>query len=61
MVTNSEALVAAKTLKRYCELTNTDCDGCIFNRHEPDGLLFTGCVLCDPDHLPETWELEKCK
>lgn len=58
MVTNSEALEAAKVIQQYCiqhdkidTYCNTYCKGCIFDNHI--------CVLNDPDHLPETWELNK--
>lgn len=54
MVTNSEALEAAKVIQQYCQdhgKVDMYCKGCIFNNHI--------CVLNDPDHLPETWELNK--
>ena len=55
-MTDKEALKAAKKIKEYCQSINRDidefmCMGCIFDRN--------GCVLNDPDHLPETWQLDK--
>ena len=54
------ALKAAQTIQAYCQSIDKDCTGCIFNKHESD-VWFKGCFLNDPDHLPETWELEKIK
>ena len=54
-------LKAAETIKEYCELMPINCEGCIFNKNDPAGLFFKGCLLQDPDHLPETWEIEKIK
>lgn len=51
MTKNERALKAAETIRKYCQSISIDCEGCIFNKK--------GCMLNDPDHLPETWELEK--
>ena len=50
------ALKAAETIREYCQSIVSDvdgyvCVGCIFDEH--------GCILNDPNHLPETWELER--
>ena len=57
-ISDTEALEAAKVIQQYCRdhgkidtYCNMYCKGCIFNNHI--------CVLNDPDHLPETWELNK--
>lgn len=58
-MTEHDALKAAKTLQEYCQSITVDCAGCIFNKHDIHGMFWKGCTLNDPDHLPETWELEK--
>lgn len=53
-ISNTSALEAAKVIQQYCRdhgKVDMYCKGCIFNNHV--------CVLNDPDHLPETWELNK--
>ena len=58
-MTEHDALKAAKTLQEYCQSITVDCAGCIFNKHDINGMFWKGCLIDDPDHLPETWELEK--
>ena len=59
-MTGKEALKAAKAIREYCKSKNNECDGCVF-RPKPDEAIFYGCKLNNPNHLPETWELEKKK
>lgn len=59
MTKNERALKAAETIRKYCQSISIDCAGCIFDKHESTGILWKGCMLNNPDHLPETWELEK--
>ncbi len=61
MTKNERALKAAEIIRKYCQSISTDCAGCIFDKHDPNGMLWKGCMLNDPDHLPETWELEKIR
>ena len=58
-ITKERALVCAETIRKYCQSITVDCAGCIFDKHDPNGMYWKGCMLNDPDHLPETWELEK--
>ena len=59
MTKNERALKAAETIRKYCQSISIDCAGCIFNKHDLNSMFWKGCILNDPDHLPETWELEK--
>ncbi len=59
MVTNSDALEAAKVIREYCQMIPASCEGCIFVENDPEVVFFKGCLLNNPDHLPETWELNK--
>ena len=58
MTKSQRLLNAAKILRENCQKIDVACTGCIFNKHDPDALFFKGCLLNDPDHLPETWNLE---
>ena len=58
MTKNEKALQVAELIKSYCKSKAPDCKNCIFNAHEEDAVLFNGCKLNDPDHLPETWDLD---
>ena len=52
VISDTDALEAAKVIQQYCKehgKVDMYCKGCIFNYHI--------CVLNDPNHLPETWEL----
>lgn len=53
-ITKDEALKAARTIQAYCKTISEDCKGCCFYRDNCP----IGCGLNDPDHLPETWEIE---
>lgn len=57
----TSALKAAETIREYCKSMPIDCEGCIFDKCDPEAVFFKGCLLDDPDHLPETWEIEKIK
>ena len=61
MTKAERAIKATKYLREYCQSMPIDCEGCIFDKNDPDAMLWKGCLLNDPDHLPETWELEKVK
>ena len=60
-MTDKLALAAAQVIKAYCQTVDNRnqmnlhdyiaCKNCIFDGNN-------GCILSDPDHLPETWELE---
>lgn len=52
-----EVLEAAKRIKEYCNTIDISCEGCIFRQFR----LGKYCLLNNPNHLPETWELEKIK
>lgn len=54
-------LKAAKTIQEYCKSKDSACTGCIFRYRKQDALWGKGCILDDPDHLPETWKLETIK
>ena len=58
---DKSALKAAKQIREYCKSIPVPCEGCIFNKHDPESFFFKGCLLHDEDHLPETWEIEKIK
>lgn len=47
----------AKQMCRYC--INLVVGNGIYCTERKDSVFFKGCLLNDPDHLPETWELEK--
>ena len=47
----------AKQMCRYC--INLVVGNGIYCKHDIHGMFWKGCTLNDPDHLPETWELEK--
>ena len=49
---DKSALKAAKQIREYCN-SIPGCKWCIFYKN--------GCLLNDPDHKPETWEIEKIK
>ena len=50
-ISDTDALEAAKVIQQYCIQHDMYCKECIFNNRI--------CVLNHPDHLPETWELNK--
>ena len=54
MMDNETVLKAAQTVQNYCRV-QPKCDGCIFHQNK----IGCGCVLDDPNHLPETWDLGK--
>ncbi len=56
----TSVLKATETIREYCKSMPNDCEGCIFNKHDPEAVFFKGCLL-DDDNLPETWELERIK
>lgn len=60
---SKRALKAAKIIMEYCKSINGEgndcCAGCIFDSNDPDGIFWKRCILNDPDHLPETWQIEK--
>lgn len=55
----TSALKAAEKIRKYCKSMPNDCEGCIFNKHDPEAVFFKGCLL--DDNLPENWEIEKIK
>ena len=57
---HEQAIEAAETIRKYCQTIPNDGEGCVFKKDE-DGIFWKGCFLADPDHLPETWELEKIR
>lgn len=58
-ITDKTALKAAETIREYCRSKPNSCEGCVFHteieRIGADRL----CLVDDPYHLPETWELER--
>lgn len=54
---DKRALEAAEYLRLYCQ-SHSDCIDCIFKNDYPEVLVFEGCKLNDPDHLPETWDID---
>lgn len=59
-IADKTALKAAETIREYCKSIPVYCEGCIFNKNDPEGLFFKGCFLWDNDP-PETWEIKKIK
>ena len=59
MTKAERAIKSAKYLREYCQSIPNDCVGCAFISKDPTSVFRKGCLLNDPDHLPETWELEK--
>lgn len=59
MTKHERAMNAAKAIRDYCQKMPIDCKGCIFNQGREDAVFFKGCILNDPDHLPETWQIKE--
>lgn len=59
MTKHEKALQAAEVIKEYCQSIPTGCKGCVFNQNDKNSIFYKGCKLNDPDHLPETWQIEQ--
>lgn len=58
-ITDKTALKAAETIREYCRSKPDSCEGCVFDIVRVFSVTDHGCLVDDPYHLPETWELER--
>ena len=60
-ITDKTALKAAETIREYCRSKPITCEGCVFDIARAFSVIDHGCLFDDPNHLPETWELERIR
>lgn len=56
MVTDKEALAAAKTVKQYCVERDKNCESCVFDDVAP---MDSARNMCCGNALPDNWEFDE--